>query len=136
MVKIPTIIPVQNFPKHENPGKLLSVCTSSDSSVNPSGSLSITLSPSAENSSKVASNHGENNTANYLHEILVKSPSIHPSCTMSVVAPICASSIPSVYPSDNECQEILDEFPCTNYGEKFPSEIMVKLPDDVTLTLH
>ena len=55
---------------------------------------------------------------------------------MSVTAPISASSIPSIHPSDDECQEIPDEFLGTNYGEKFPSEIMAKFPDNVTLTLH
>ena len=55
---------------------------------------------------------------------------------MSVIAPISASSVPSVHPSDAEHQEIPDKFPGTNYGEEFPSEIMVKIPDDVTQTLH
>ena len=53
---------------------------------------------------------------NYLHEIPVKSPSVHSSCITSVIAPVCASS-----------QEIPDEFPGTNYGEKNQSEIMAKL---------
>ena len=57
-------------------------------------------------------------------------------CIASVVAPIHASPILSVCPSNDECQEFLDEFPGTKYGEKNPSEIMVKFPDDVTLTLH
>ena len=55
---------------------------------------------------------------------------------MSVIAPICASSVLSIHPSDNEDQEILDEIPGSNCGEKFLSKITLKLPDDVTLTLH
>ena len=55
---------------------------------------------------------------------------------MSVVSPIHALPILSVHPSDNECQEIPDEFPGTNYGEKFPPKIMTKIPDDISLTLH
>ena len=49
MVKILMSIAVQNFPKHENPGKFLSICISSDSSVDPSGNQSVTLSLSDEN---------------------------------------------------------------------------------------
>ena len=55
---------------------------------------------------------------------------------MSVIAPVHASSVPSVHLSDDEHQEILDEFPGTNYGEKNPSKITLKIPDYVTLTLH
>ena len=73
---------------------------------------------------------------NYLHEIPVKIHTVHSLSVMSVIAPISASSIPSVHPSDNECQEILEEFPGTSYGEKFLAEIMVKIPDNVTLTLY
>ena len=40
-----------------------------------------------------------------------------------------------VNPSDVEHLEILDEFPSTNCGEKFPVEMMAKIPDNVTLTL-
>ena len=72
---------------------------------------------------------------NHLHKIVVKSPSISTLSVMSVLAPICASSIPSVHPSDNKLQEIMDKFPGTNYGEKSPSETMAKIPDDITLTL-
>ena len=54
---------------------------------------------------------------------------------MSVIAPISASPIPSVHPANqDEHQEFLDRFPGTNYGETFPSEIMAKISDDVTLT--
>ena len=55
---------------------------------------------------------------------------------MSVVTPIHALSEPSVHLSDDEHQEFPDEFPGNNYGEKTPSEIMVKIPDNITLTLH
>ena len=55
---------------------------------------------------------------------------------MSVIAPVCAPSVPSVHPSNNEHQKILDKFPSTNYGEKFPSETMVKISDHITLALH
>ena len=77
---------------------------------------------------------------NYLHKILVKSPSIHTSSVTSVIAPIYAMSVLSVHPSDDKCQEIMDKFPSTNYGENFPVEIMAKImakiPEDITLTLH
>ena len=101
---------------------------------------------------------------NYLHEITVKIPTICTSSIMSVIAPvhalfiapvdatsippIHALSIPSIHPStvhaspilsihlsDDECQEIPDEFPGTNHGENFPSKIMAQFPDNVTLTL-
>ena len=58
------------------------------------------------------------------------------SCTMSVVAPMQASPVLSVHLSDNNCQEFPDEFPGNNYGKKNPSEIMAKIPDNITLTLH
>ena len=61
---------------------------------------------------------------------------IHRSCIMSVFAPICASPILSVHPYDAEHQEFLDGFPSTEYGEKNLSEITVKFPHDVTLTLQ
>ena len=61
---------------------------------------------------------------------------VHPSCIMSVIAPASALPVPSVHPTDDKHQEFLDKFPSTNYGEKFPSEITAKIPDDVTLTLH
>ena len=49
---------------------------------------------------------------------------------MSVIASICASSILSIYLSDDKHQEIPAKL-----GE-IPSEIMAKIPDDITLTLH
>ena len=55
---------------------------------------------------------------------------------MSVIAPVCVSSVPSIHLSDDEYQEILDEFPSTNSGEKFLTKITAKIPDDKTLTLH
>ena len=61
-------------------------------------------------------------------------PNIHASCITSVVAPVCALPILSVKPSNDECQEFLDKFPSTNYGEKNLSEITTKIPDDITLT--
>ena len=51
---------------------------------------------------------------------------------MSVIAPISASSIPSIHLSDIKCQEILEEIPGTNYGEKFLAEILAKIPDNIT----
>ena len=62
-------------------------------------------------------------------------PSIHPS-DASVIAPIHALPIPSIHLTNHKHQEILDEFPSTNYGENNLSEIMAKIPDDITLTLH
>ena len=53
---------------------------------------------------------------------------------MSVIAPIHAPSLLSDLPSDDTYQEILEEFPGTKYGEKYPFEIMIKFPDDTTLT--
>ena len=61
---------------------------------------------------------------------------IHTSCVMSVIAPVHASPIPSIHHSNDECQEFLDEFTGTNYGEKTLSKIMVKFPYNITLTLH
>ena len=55
---------------------------------------------------------------------------------MSVIAPIHALPILSVHPSDDKHQEIPDEFPSTSYGEKNRSKTMVKIPDDITLTLN
>ena len=93
-VKMPVSIPVQNFLKQQNLGKLLH--TSSDSSVNPSGSLSVASSPFAANLLKFPGKNGEKHVVNYLREILVKSPAFCTLCITSVVAPIHASSIPSV----------------------------------------
>ena len=57
-------------------------------------------------------------------------------CVCHVIALVHASPIPSVLPYADECQEFPDGFPGTNYGEKTPSEITVKFPHDVTLTLQ
>ena len=73
---------------------------------------------------------------NYLHKITVRIPTICTSSVTSVVAPIYALPIPSINSSDDKCQEIPDEFPGTNYGEKNLSEIMARIPNDITLTLH
>ena len=152
------------------------VCTSTDLSVHYTDSLSVNSSLSAANSSKFLRNYGEKNAVNYLHENLVKSPTIsisyvtsvvapvwassiqpvHSSCDTSVVAPIhalsiqpvrtshitsvfapvCASPIPSIHTYDDERQEFPDGDPGTEYGEKTPSEITVKFPHDITLTLQ
>ena len=79
--------------------------------------------------SYIPGNNGENNAANYLHKILVNSPSVCILSVTSVIAPVSASSIPCIHPSDDEHQNSLGEFPSINYGEKNPSEIMVKIPD-------
>ena len=76
--------------------KLPFIHTSMDSSVNPSGRPSITSSLSAEKPSKLPCNNGEKHAVNYLHEIMVKSPSIHTLYGMSVIAPVHALSIPSI----------------------------------------
>ena len=76
MVKIPMSV--------QYPEKFLSIHTSSDSSVDPSGSPSVTSSPSAENLSKTLGNHGEKNAVNYLHKIPVNH---HPS----VLCQLCLS---------------------------------------------
>ena len=62
-------------------------------------------------------------------------PTVRTSSVTSVITPISASSVPSIHPSGNECKEILDEIPGTTYGEKFPSKITMKVPDNKTLTL-
>ena len=61
---------------------------------------------------------------------------IHTSCIMSVIEPVCASPVPSIHPYDDEHQEFPDEFPGTKCGEKNPSEITVKFPHNITLTLQ
>ena len=63
-------------------------------------------------------------------------PPIHTSCIASVFAPVQTSPVLSVLPYNDECQEFPDGFPGTNYGEKNLSEITVKFPYDVTLTLQ
>ena len=175
-VKIAMSIPVPKFLHALMLGKIPFIHTPMDSSVHHSHSLSVNLSPSAANPSKIPCNYGEKDAVNYLHEIPVKSASvstsyimpfiapvhassiqsIHILCVMSVVAPICASSVQpvctscimsviapvcalpilSIHPSNDEHQEFPDGFPGTKYGEKNPSEIMVKFPHDITLTLH
>ena len=80
------------FPEVQKLGKLLSIHTKMDLSVNPSGSLSITLSPSAENLSKVPGNNGEKNVLHNQHGFPVNSPPIH----ASLVAPIHALFIQSI----------------------------------------
>ena len=98
----------------------------------------VCLSPchhQAENLLKFPGNNGEKNAVNYQHKIPVKSPSVQTLSVTSVIAAVCALSIPSIHPSDDEHQEILDKFPGTNYGETSPSEIKAKFPDNVTLTL-
>ena len=158
MVKMPMSIPVRNFPHDQNPGKIPFICTSTDSSVHHTYSLSINSSPSAANPLKIPCNYGEKTMVNYLHENLIKSPTvsrsyimpfsapvhassiqpirsscntsvivtvqassiqpIHTSCITSVFAPVRPSPVPSVLPYDNLCQEFLDGFPGTKYGEK------------------
>ena len=61
---------------------------------------------------------------------------VHTFCIMSVTAPDHASSVLSVHPYNNECQDFPDGFPGTKYGEKNLSEITVKFPHDITLTLQ
>ena len=61
------------------------------------------------------------------HQLLNSSP------VTSVIAPIHASSVPSIHLSDDEYQKILSKFPSTNHGENIPDEIMSIIPEDVTL---
>ena len=58
------------------------------------------------------------------------------SCVTSVLVPVHASPILSALPYDNKRQEFLDGFPSTMYGEKNPSQITVKFPHNITLTLQ
>ena len=60
-------------------------------------SPSFISSLSADKMSKFPGKNGENPTVNYLHKILVKSPSVHTLYSTSVVAPIHASSVPSIH---------------------------------------
>ena len=63
-------------------------------------------------------------------------PTICSPYVTSVNPPVHALPILSILPYDEEHQEFPDGFPGTNYGEKNPSEIMVKFPHDITLTLR
>ena len=175
-VKMPTSIPVQNFLHDQNLGKIPFVHTSMDLSVHHTDSPSINSSLSAANQVKLPCNYGEKPMVNYLHKNPVESPTISTLYDMSVIAPVCSSSvqpvrtlcvtyviapihalsvqpvhtlcitsffapvhaspIPSILPYDDEHQEFLDGFPSTKYGEKNVSEITVKFPHDVTLTLQ
>ena len=78
MVIIPTSIAIQYFLKVQFTGKFPYICTSSDSSVDPSRSPSITLSPSAENPSIFPGNNGEK-MWQITHQIPVKLPIVHTS---------------------------------------------------------
>ena len=153
MVKMPTSIPVQKFPYMQYQGKLPSISTSMDSSVDP---LSITSSQSAEKPLKISNNNGEKHAVNYLHKILVKSPSIHHmvhlSLHLSVHHPYNLSihhtlslSLhpsmhcpfhPSIHPSNDKHQELPAKFPGTNLGEKTHPKSQLKSSDNVTLTLQ
>ena len=73
---------------------------------------------------------------NYLHKMLVRIPTVCTSSVTSVIAPVSALSVPSVHLSDDKCQEILDKFHSTNYGEKHLAQIMATITADVTITLH
>ena len=99
MVKMSMSIPVQQFPNMKYLGRIPSICTPSDWSVNPSGSPSITSSPCAETLLKIPGYNGEKHVVNYLHKIPVKSLSVHTSYSTSVTAQVCASSIQSVHTS-------------------------------------
>ena len=55
---------------------------------------------------------------------------------MSIIALIHPSSVPSIHLSNDEYNEIWAEFPGSNYGLKFPVEIIAKIPDNVNLALH
>ena len=95
-VKMPTSIPVRNFPHEQNSGKVPFFHTSTESSVHHQDSPSVNSSPFAANPSKLPGNYGENSTVNYLHENLVKSPTVSTSYNTSVIAPVRASYIPFV----------------------------------------
>ena len=97
MVKMPTSIPVQNFPHEQNPGKLPFVHTSMESSLHHSDSLSVNSSTFVANLSKLTGNYGESSTVNYLHKNPVKSPTVSTSYNTSVIAPIHASYVPFVH---------------------------------------
>ena len=49
---------------------------------------------------------------------LILTEHVHTLCIMSIVAPVHASPILFIHPSDDECQEIADEFPSTIMGRK------------------
>ena len=98
-VKMRTSYPIRNFPQEQNPGKFLFVCPSTESSVHHPDSPSINSSAFAANPSRLPSNYGENSMVNYLHENLVKSPTVSTSYNMSVIAPVHASYIPFIHTS-------------------------------------
>ena len=58
------------------------------------------------------------------------------SCITSAFAPVCASPVLSIHPYNDECLEFPDGFLGTKYEEKNLSEITVKFPHDVTVTLQ
>ena len=66
---------------------------------------------------------------------MAKIPPVGTLSVTFVIAPISALSIPSIHPSDDECQEIPEEIPGTDYAEKYPVEITAKIPDNITQTL-
>ena len=81
------------FPAYTNLGKIPFIHTSMDLSVHHSVSPSVNLSLSAANPSKIPCNYGEKNAVNYLHDTLVKSPSVSTLYVMPFGAPAHASSI-------------------------------------------
>ena len=96
MVKIPTSIPVQNFPYYQVPGKIPFIRTSMESSVHHPDSPSVNSSPFAANPLKLPGNYGENSTVNYLHENPVKTTTVSTLYDMSVIAPVYASYVPFI----------------------------------------
>ena len=146
-VKMPTSIPVQNFPHEQNPGKIPFVHTSMDLSVYHTDSPSINSSPSTANPSKIPCNYGEKTTVNYLHENPVKSPTIstlnvmpfgapvhalsvqpvHTLCITTVIAPVHASSVQPICTScvmsvfaPVHASPILSLHPYDDEGQEFP----------------
>ena len=131
MVKIPTSIPVHNFLK-----QLLSVHTSFDSSVDPSGSLSITSSPSAENPLKIPCNHGEKMwLITCMKSKLTHHPSIHCALCLSLHLSMHHLFHPSINQTTNVRKSQTNSLVLI-MGRKTLSKITIKIHDDVTLTLQ
>ena len=70
---------------------------------------------------------------NYLHEITVKSPSVHTPYNMSVIAPVCAFQIPSFCTPYGisvialHQMKFLEETPGTTNEVKYPANFLIPL---------
>ena len=120
-VKIPMSIAVSSFLKVQFMGKFSSVHTSSDLSVDPSGSHhshchhQLKTHQNSPNGKLPAQNPSKNTHSPYI--ICYACHCTHPF----IVHSVCLSI-------RQQTSGIPEEFPSTNYGEKYPAEIMAKNP--------